>query len=381
MKPRAIWLCSWYPNREDPHTGDFVQRHAQAVSSFVEVYVIHVALANQSNEAIHHQSSGLTEVIYYIPKRNKIIDFLNRYIAYKKAIKSYIQEKGIPDIVHVHIPYPAGIAAWWLYRTFKKKYVVTEHYGIYEKDVEYNYTSRSYFFQYWVKKIFKQAEILMPVSRYLGKAINKMVLTKPFICIPNVVNTSLFYYDNSQKQETFTFIHVSDYSNNKNVMGILMAIQRLRQKMERFQLYCMGGDSSPFQQFIKENNLQNHVKFFPLMSQADLAHHVRKAHVGILFSHHETQSCVILEWLCAGLPVVASNVGGVTELINQTNGVLVADNDIEALAEALFQVKKNYTTYQHKQIALQASELYSYETVGRQIAKTYHNMMNGQPST
>ena len=34
-----LWLPSWYPNKLDPFDGDFIQRHAVAVSAFVPVHV------------------------------------------------------------------------------------------------------------------------------------------------------------------------------------------------------------------------------------------------------------------------------------------------------------------------------------------------------
>ena len=41
-KLHVLFLCSWYPSRVDPLNGDFVQRHAEAVSTNHKVSVLHV---------------------------------------------------------------------------------------------------------------------------------------------------------------------------------------------------------------------------------------------------------------------------------------------------------------------------------------------------
>ena len=36
----VVWLASWFPNRTNPTTGDFIERHAKAVASFVKQLTI-----------------------------------------------------------------------------------------------------------------------------------------------------------------------------------------------------------------------------------------------------------------------------------------------------------------------------------------------------
>ncbi len=44
---KALWLTSWYPNQLDEWNGDFIQRHARAVSLYCNVEVIHVEADTQ----------------------------------------------------------------------------------------------------------------------------------------------------------------------------------------------------------------------------------------------------------------------------------------------------------------------------------------------
>ena len=57
--------------------------------------------------------------------------------------------------------------------------------------------------------------------------------------------------------------------------------------------------------------------------------------VGVLCSHKEGLSNAILEYMEASLPVVATDVGGNPELVDETNGFCFPRGDSEALVEAL----------------------------------------------
>jgi glycosyltransferase involved in cell wall biosynthesis len=57
--------------------------------------------------------------------------------------------------------------------------------------------------------------------------------------------------------------------------------------------------------------------------------------VAVLTSDSESLSNVILEAMAAGLPVVAYDVGGNSELLNEGRGILISASDERAFAEAV----------------------------------------------
>ena len=58
--------------------------------------------------------------------------------------------------------------------------------------------------------------------------------------------------------------------------------------------------------------------------------------IGVLCSDKEGLSNAILEYMACGLPVVATDVGGNSELVDKDNGFLVPPGDPPALAKALY---------------------------------------------
>jgi glycosyltransferase involved in cell wall biosynthesis len=81
--------------------------------------------------------------------------------------------------------------------------------------------------------------------------------------------------------------------------------------------------------------------------------------------------CVILEALCCGLPVVSSNVGGISEVVNESNGILVEKENVEQLAVAMCRLMDNYSHYNRDTIAMDAAQKFNYDTVAKQYLKVY----------
>ena len=101
----------------EPFNGDFIQRHAQAAALFDDIYVIHVygdasgRIRRTTAEVQRHDH--LTEHIVYYPRGKGRLGKMQsgyRWLSlFRGAIKSYIRQHGVPDLVHVHIPIKAGI--------------------------------------------------------------------------------------------------------------------------------------------------------------------------------------------------------------------------------------------------------------------------------
>jgi glycosyltransferase involved in cell wall biosynthesis len=78
------------------------------------------------------------------------------------------------------------------------------------------------------------------------------------------------------------------------------------------------------------------VLFTGLLDRADMDDLYRQASVIVLASHSEGTPNVVLEAMAHGRPVVATSVGGVTDLIEDgVNGLLISVGDGDALVSAL----------------------------------------------
>ncbi|MBL0131813.1 MAG: glycosyltransferase [Chitinophagaceae bacterium] len=98
----------------------------------------------------------------------------------------------------------------------------------------------------------------------------------------------------------------------------------------------------------------------------------------IVFSNIENSPCVIGEALCCGLPVIATDVGGIPELVNENNSIRVVPKDEEALAGVMRQMMDNYAKFDRKKIAEDAQSRFSYPVIGKKIDEIYSRFATGK---
>lgn len=373
-----LWLPSWYPNRLAPFDGDFIQRMARATAAYDKVFVLFVAeeqlLTVQEEAVVAQPVSNLTEQIVYFPtpelfaKATRILRYLR---IYKRYIDKYIAEFGKPDVVHVQVPIKAGLLALWLKRKYKVPFVVTEHYGIYNDIVEDKFSSRSYLFKYYTRRIISQGSSLQAVSRFIGESINRLVVKKHFEVIYNTVDVNLFRFTPA-KRNLFRFLHVSNMIPLKNVKGIIRASVDLLRTGASFELVIVGPYPPGIFEFARDTGyLGSSIFFTGEISYPDVALQMQSAHSLILFSDIENMPCVVLEALCSGLPVIASRVGGIPEVVDNENGMLIEPRDERSLQSAMADMIRRYHLFDGARISKNAQALFSYETIGRKISESY----------
>ncbi|HEV7780023.1 MAG TPA: glycosyltransferase [Chitinophagaceae bacterium] len=382
-RKKILWLCSWYPGKTEPFNGDFIQRHARAAALYNDIYVIHaietdsVKIKETTGEI--SQSAGLTEKLIYIKRKNswwsRMMGHYRWLSMFRQAIRDYIRENGKPDLVHVNVPMKAGLFALWMKSKYGTRFIVTEHWGIYNDVERLNYTGRSETFKHYTKKIFDKAVKFISVSRYLGEGVNRMVIPKEFEIVPNVTDTDLFFYK-ERSATPFRFIHVSNMVALKNAEGILEAFQSLQGKYKDVELIMVGDTDPGIRDHAKRIGLQPGSVFFKgEVPYEQVARQMQGSDCFILFSNIENSPCVIGEALCCGLPVIASRVGGVPELLDERNSLLIEKGDTAALTATMEKVISGRTNYNHKKIAEDARGKFSYMVIGKKLDEIYSGVI------
>ncbi|MEP6700486.1 MAG: glycosyltransferase [Bacteroidota bacterium] len=383
-RKKILWLCSWYPGKTEPFNGDFVQRHARAAALYNDIYVIHVVgdasgKIKKTTKEIN-KVQGITEHIIYYKRSSSFWGKMKSHYQWlalcRQAIRRYVIENGKPDLVHVHVPVKSGIAALWFKSKYKIPYLVTEHWGIYN-DVEiHNYKSKSVGFKRYTKKIFDKATRFISVSKYLAEGVNRLVLKKEYTVIPNTVDTTKFYYKEKQAS-TFRFIHVSNMVPLKNAEGILGGFRLLLEQNSNAILVMVGDTEIAIRHFAKGLGIPgNNISFKGEIPYQQVAVEMQQSDCLVLFSNIENSPCVIGEALCCGLPVITTNVGGITELVNENNSLLVNVKNEKILAEAMLEMTNKSALYNRKKIAEDAISKFSYPVIGKKLDEIYNEVLS-----
>ncbi len=383
MKQNILWLASWYPNELTPYDGDFIQRQAQAISRFQEITVIHIkkdeeGIITKDVKIISSSKKNLHEmIVFYHPAKakfrlfNRLISSIKYKKVYKQILKDHIKENGKPALVHVHVALKAGLPALYLKKKMNISFIVTEHWSGYFKEAKVNIYTSGFLVKNYTKRVLSNASLLLPVTQKMGEVINKEIVKIPFEVVPNVVDTSLFYYKLHQAKK-FRFIHPSSLNYYKNPEGIIRAVKRLTENGLDFELIFIGGKILGPVALADELSLTGKYIFFKEpVPYAEVAKEMQQASALVLFSRIESLPCVLLEALCCGLPAISSDVGGINKVINETNGLLVESENETQLADAMKKMIVNFEFYDRPTIAQSAIGRFNYNIVGKQIFEIY----------
>jgi glycosyltransferase involved in cell wall biosynthesis len=140
------------------------------------------------------------------------------------------------------------------------------------------------------------------------------------------------------KQEIILYVGRLDL--RKGLVELIEAVSALRQKRPNVHCYIVGegADRTLLNECVARCNIHSHVTFVPSCGTERVATWIAASDLLTLPSYKEGCPNVILEALCSGRPVVATNVGGIPELMDQASGRLIDPKNVEQLTVALDEV-------------------------------------------
>ena len=385
-RPKILFLPKWYPNRYDPMPGLFVKNQAEAVSRFCDVAVLYVhedvdCPNTYEVDFAEEEKLIVVRVYYRISSTNfpvagnflKIFRFFKAYWLGFNVLNTYH-----PDLLHVHVLTRTGLVAL-LYQIVKKTpYLISEHWSRYFVE---NNTYKGFLRKRLTKYIVKRAKVVIPVLLKLKEAMLENGLKNPqYVIVPNSVDMDRFIITgNRNSGNKKQMIHVSCFEDkSKNITGFLHVIKELSQKRSDFEVLLIGEgpDFSGCRQAAVELGLDGSiVKFLGQKNTLELASLMANADFLVLSSNYETFGTVIIESLACGTPVVATNVGVVSEVINESNGIIVPIGDSRALEKAISDMLSKCSSYNRAMIREAVRNKYSNESIGKQLYEIYCNIL------
>jgi glycosyltransferase involved in cell wall biosynthesis len=387
----VLWLPSWYPSVHYPTYGCFVQKQAEAVcqhDATIQIAILYVLRANVPKvETEVIQKDNLLEIKLFYPEKASFLGMKKMaygwhyWRAYQKGMSILKQFDFKPDVLHLHVVYGAGLYALWLKFWTRLPLLISEHWSGYEQG---EYQKAAFLHKKIFQYCFQKAAVSICISSKMNDNLHQNGLfAKQTVIIPNVVHTNLFHPTLNQVNRNtrkIKFIHVSNFYNEiKNTKGIIRAIQKLVEINTNFS-FEMVGDSSErlvLEQMVSDLNLKPFVYFKGLLSPMAVAQHMRQADVFVLFSNYEGLPCVILEALAAGLPVIATETGGIHEWITPETGILIEVGDENALLAAMQTMMTEHLNYDKTILRQQIVDKASYQAVGKAIVDVYKSRTDG----
>lgn len=124
----------------------------------------------------------------------------------------------------------------------------------------------------------------------------------------------------------FKILHIGRFSEQKNHIGLLKAFHVFHDKHPDSELWLVGDGEkkAEIEGYVKENKLDTAVKFFGL--QSNVYGYLHDADIFTLPSNYEGIPMTLIEAMGTGLPIVATAVGGVPDMLNDEMAMLCANS-------------------------------------------------------
>jgi len=164
--------------------------------------------------------------------------------------------------------------------------------------------------------------------------------------VPGCVNTEMFkpWFNRERQNKPLTVLYVGGLRITKGLDILIRSMSFIVRELDDVKLLIAGEGpmKSYLLKLVNDLKLRANVSFLGHVPRHTLPSLYNKADVFCLPSFYESFGFVVLEAMSCGLPVVASNVGGIRDIVrNGVDGFLVTPGDIDELSEALIRLLLN----------------------------------------
>ncbi len=245
------------------------------------------------------------------------------------------------DILHVHYAIPHSISAYLAKKLsremgFDVKVITTLH----GTDVHLVGLSPSY--KPVTRLGIMESDGVTAVSKYLKRTLqNEFGLTREIKVIYNFVDPEKFKRVRAEKRGVKIITHISNFREIKRVPDVIKVFKRVLRNINcRLILAGDGPERLKAEKLAVELGVRDKVSFYG--ESIDVVTILNKTDVFLLLSQNESFGLAALEAMSCEVPVVATRVGGLPEVIDHgENGFLVEVGDLETTARYVENILKD----------------------------------------
>jgi len=195
----------------------------------------------------------------------------------------------------------------------------------------------AYITQNWANRVLtgclinQTHEIIVLAERFRKELKN----FKPGKTINVLPNTSAFQNEPDKRKGTYgkRFICISNYIRTKGVEDLYECFSTDELKEFRLSIYGGANDASLYNKL--KSSAPSNIKILGKLSRDEVSHVLCEHDCLIMPSWNEGQPIVILEAISLGLPVIATRVGDVQDMLGEEYPFLANPKDISSLKDAI----------------------------------------------
>jgi glycosyltransferase involved in cell wall biosynthesis len=199
--------------------------------------------------------------------------------------------------------------------------------------------------------VYKNAKVCIAASLSIREYFER-IGCKNIAVIPNGIDLKKFKIQNSKFKirkrlglnNEFVVMTVARLEKVKGIEYLIKSISNLKSQISN--LICLivgeGSERKNLEKLVEKLNIKEKVKFLGQVPNEKIPEYLAAADLFVLPSLREGFGIAILEAQAAKLPVIATNVGGIPDIIEpDRTGILVEPKNPKALSEAISRIYSN----------------------------------------
>ena len=260
-----------------------------------------------------------------------------------RLLRSVVKEV---DVVWLRLPFVAAILAWFCC-DLKGKLVISQMIG-YPHALTFIYGEKWRFFEkllnYATRKIVKTVDLAVFVSQALADDFGRQCKEILIANESSLEEWRICRGEERVKRKDILF--VGRLSPEKGIKVLLKAYARIAHRYPEIGLRLIGDGPSKaeLEQLAVQEGIGDRVAFAGYQTWESVLSAMQNGAMMILPSYTEGLGLVLVEAMSQSIPVIASKVGGILEIVvHEKNGLLIQPGDVNGLAEAMVRLIEDET--------------------------------------
>ncbi len=244
------------------------------------------------------------------------------------------------DIIHVHWPFPHAIWGYAASRITGAPMVLTFH------GAEILLCKKFFFVKYFLRHAIRHTDAIICNSSFTAERVRELGVDKPIEIIPFGTTIAERHEPKDPLKPVKDILFSGRLIERKGVEYLLRATPAiLKQTPAHVHIVGIGAIRPQLEQLASQLGIAEQVTFHGFVSNEELSDFYAKADVfvlpAVIDAHGDTEGLgvVLIEAITHMTPVVASNVGGIVDIIkHEQTGLLVEQRDTDELAAAILRL-------------------------------------------
>jgi glycosyltransferase involved in cell wall biosynthesis len=310
-------------------------------------------------------------------------------IPHVSSFKTFLETVKSKDLIHVHgHPYLSSLLASKIAKRYGKPLVLTQHNTFIEYNNVWDEVERLNDLVIG-KQVIKEADKIIVVSNATKNYVLSLGADPEKVeVLHNGVDINRFNLLTGVKGEMRKKLGIPQDSSvvltvrrlvYKNGIDTLIESAKIAIKKNPKLVFIAVGKGPDFEEVkdkIAQLGMQRNVRLTGFVPDEELPLYYNAADFFVLPSKSgEGLPLVALEAMACGLPVIATNVGGTSEVMNEDYGKLVPPNSPDALAEAILEFSREDLSALRKGLRMMIERKYNWDANVEKLGEIYEELI------